>query len=201
MHYDIVKINKDECSTSEWSGGSTTELCIYPSNAQYKSRNFKWRVSSATIDDLESDFTNLPGINRVLMVLNGSMKLEHKDYYEIQLDPFEKDAFEGGWNTKSYGRGVDLNIMTDKSCMGTLIHLEVEKEVNVQALPRNETYNNTMSGLYIPKGDAVIKCNNKEFHCKSGDLLSIYYSHYEDNPDVRIYSENKLDVVGIHIEY
>lgn len=201
MKYEIIKVNKEKCRKTEWSGGDTIELCIYPKEAEYKSRNFKWRVSTATVNDLESDFTKLSNIKRVLMLLNGQMMLDHEGYHKVQLDPFEKDIFDGEWNTKSYGRAVDFNIMMDKSCMGDLLHIAVEKEMNVQSLPRNETFNNTMWGFYLPQGKAVISCNDEAINCEDGDLVCIYYSHEEDDPDIKICSDEKQDIVEIHIEY
>ena len=45
---------------SSWSGGTTTQVGIAPAGAVYASRDFMWRVSSATVDLEVSDFTALP---------------------------------------------------------------------------------------------------------------------------------------------
>lgn len=62
--------------TSQWSGGSTTELFIYPPTAHYADRNFDFRISSASVTDEQSVFTALPSVSRTLMLLEGQMKLE-----------------------------------------------------------------------------------------------------------------------------
>jgi len=60
-----------EQNTTLWSGGTTTQLCIYPYAATYTGRDFIFRISTATIESEESVFTKLPGYTRILMLLEG----------------------------------------------------------------------------------------------------------------------------------
>ena len=46
--------------TSAWSGGTTTELFLYPEGGSYAARDFLFRISSATVDLEESDFQRCP---------------------------------------------------------------------------------------------------------------------------------------------
>lgn len=62
MKCEIKVITKEQQKTSTWSGGTTTQLAIYPEDADYGKRNFTWRLSSATVEAEESVFTSLPGI-------------------------------------------------------------------------------------------------------------------------------------------
>ena len=39
-----------------WSGGSTTELFIFPPTGNYRKRNFDFRLSTATVEVDTSDF-------------------------------------------------------------------------------------------------------------------------------------------------
>ena len=59
MDYQIIKA--ESFTTSPWNGGSTTELFIYPMTSKYTSRNFHFRLSTATVNVEESTFTSLPG--------------------------------------------------------------------------------------------------------------------------------------------
>ena len=102
-----------------WSGGTTTQLAIYPSNSEYKERNFAWRISSARVDLEESTFTSLPGVHRILMVLEGQIELTHEGVRNTCLKPFEQDEFDGGWTTKSRGKCIDFNLMM-AGCSGKL---------------------------------------------------------------------------------
>ena len=69
MEYSII--TTDNFKTSGWSGGTTTELFIFPPTADYQQRNFQFRLSTATVEADRSDFTLLNGISRKLMVLSG----------------------------------------------------------------------------------------------------------------------------------
>ena len=64
---------------SNWSGGKTIQIAIAPEGAVYADRDFLWRVSSATADLDESDYTPLPDYARWLSVfdlLSGGQPLE-----------------------------------------------------------------------------------------------------------------------------
>lgn len=105
-------IRKDELPVARWSGGTTTQLAIWPEEASYAERNFSWRVSSARVEDEESEFTSLPGVTRCLMVLDGELDLSHDGHYDVRLERFSQDNFDGGWRSRSRGRVTDFNLMT-----------------------------------------------------------------------------------------
>ena len=54
------KRSPEDYVCSVWSDGTTTQLLIAPEGAHYAARDFLWRVSSATVELDESDFTPLP---------------------------------------------------------------------------------------------------------------------------------------------
>jgi environmental stress-induced protein Ves len=108
-------IRKSELQTNLWAGGTTTELFIFPRPATYKKMDFDFRISTATIEVDKSIFTSLKGVQRTLMVLEGTLELLHKNHYAITLEPFQKDSFRGDWETISRGRAVDFNLMVRDS--------------------------------------------------------------------------------------
>lgn len=114
--FKIVRSGKHKISN--WSGGTTTELFIYPEDCLYGDRDFDWRISTATIQLMSSTFTKLPGYMRRLMMLKGRENLNHEDHHRVILEPFDQDYFDGGWVTKSYGRGTDFNLMLKKGYEG-----------------------------------------------------------------------------------
>ena len=61
--------------TTQWSGGITREICIFPATASLAARNFDVRISSAVIDTPESNFSDFTGYRRYLMPLNGEIVL------------------------------------------------------------------------------------------------------------------------------
>lgn len=120
MFYSNKLIPKSAQKTSSWSGGTTTELAIFPEDASYAARNFQWRLSTALVTAAESTFTALPGWHRLLMVLNGSMQLTHADHHRVTLRPFEQDSFSGSWSTHCVGTGQDFNLMLAAGWQGRL---------------------------------------------------------------------------------
>lgn len=173
MVKDMKSIRKDEHKTSNWSGGTTTQLYIYPENACYDKRDFLFRISSAKVEVEESVFTHLPGINREIMIIDGELQLEHEGYYDINLSRFDKDRFSGDWTTKSYGKVTDFNLMMNEGCDGNLEYIEVKKDsiANIE-LYKNEIYNNMASILYCVLGKVSIYLEESIDLC-DGDLLVV----------------------------
>ena len=73
----IQHLTPSDYITTKWSGGLTTQLGIAPASAVYADRDFLWRLSSATVEDAESDFTALPDYERLISTLEGAIELNH----------------------------------------------------------------------------------------------------------------------------
>ena len=104
---EIIKTYK----TTDWSGGKTTEMYIYPKDCSYIERNFDFRISSASVDVEESEFTDLTGFHRLLTIIDGQLEL-----YVNNETPFvlEKDVpfwFSGSEKVKSRGIVRDFNVI------------------------------------------------------------------------------------------
>lgn len=116
----------NEQNISTWSGGTTTELAIYPPSASYSRRDFDWRLSTAVVTAPESTFTALPDWHRLLMVLSGQMRLNHSGHHQVTLSPLEQDSFSGSWLTRCTGTGQDFNLMLATGWQGRLQALQLE---------------------------------------------------------------------------
>lgn len=119
----ISVARREEQWVGTWAGGTTTQLAIGPEGADYAARRFEWRISTARVDLDESDFTPLPGFQRILMILEGVVHLTHEGIREVDLGPLEQDSFEGAWKTRSRGRCVDFNLMTATGWRGAVATL------------------------------------------------------------------------------
>lgn len=98
--------------TSAWAGGVTTELWLWPEDGDYASRNFKARISSATVGLDESDFTALPGVVRYITPLIGGFTLSHLDGRTVTMAPLDEPyRFDGGEATHCSGKATDFNLM------------------------------------------------------------------------------------------
>lgn len=105
---------KEDYKTSTWAGGTTTELCLFPEGGSYAERRFDLRISSATCDLLESQFTSLPDFQRELMILDGEIHIFHKGNggeRDLVLPPAALDSFSGAEETRSVGRCTDFNVI------------------------------------------------------------------------------------------
>ena len=114
-------LRREDYVTTSWSGGTTTQIALFPPESSYAGRDFLWRVSSAVVEDGESAFTPLPDYDRHLMLLEGSLLLRHDGGEPLPLDPYQPHAFDGGAETVSVGRCRDFNLMLRKGkCRGEL---------------------------------------------------------------------------------
>ncbi|MDH4473339.1 MAG: HutD family protein [Fluviicola sp.] len=108
-------IRKSELIANKWSGGTTTELFIYPENSNYVSRDFDYRISTATVETDRSEFTDLTGYQRILCVLSGELTMEyHTDSGKpttVELLPLEQVSFPGDLKVVGFGKVTDFNII------------------------------------------------------------------------------------------
>lgn len=192
MNYSTKIIKKEHYLVSNWSGGQTTELYIYPEDSKYNDRNFMWRISSATMDIEESTFTHLPGFARELMVINGETTLEHEGKYKVTLNPFEKDSFMGDWTTKSFGKASDFNLMTSKDCRGSLEVFDVKDEICIELENIKDGFN-VIQYFYPVGGSIEVQIKDDKFHVDEKDLFVVNYS--EGNEMVEINIENKSSTI------
>ena len=162
MNYQIIKAAS--CTTTPWSGGTTTELFIYPMLSKYATRNFNFRLSTATVNVQESTFTSLPGITRTLMVLEGEMTLLHKSHHTAKLGKFDSDNFKGDWKTASIGKCLDFNLMTMGNTHGTVESLNGNK-----GKPVTFSFSDKIQHLLIYVHSGQIKIENKTV--ETGDLI------------------------------
>ena len=95
---------------TKWSGGTTAELFLYPFDGSYAERRFMVRVSSATIDLLESRFTPLPGVTRYLTPLSEGFYLKRGGRWQY-LQRGDVLCFSGDEDILCRGSGRDLNLM------------------------------------------------------------------------------------------
>ena len=110
MH--ILHLTEKDYKVGLWSGGSTTELFIWPEGADYGKRKFSFRVSSAKVDLEESDFTPLPGVTRYITPLSGGFTLTHPGCDPVVMGPVDEPyRFSGEISTHCVGKATDFNLM------------------------------------------------------------------------------------------
>ncbi|KQU20785.1 hypothetical protein ASG65_22870 [Bacillus sp. Leaf13] len=190
MSYLLKLIRKSEQITSLWSGGKTTQLAIYPENGDYSKRDFKWRLSTADVEVDESLFTHLPGIQRIIMILDGEMLLQHKGKHHVHLKPFEQDRFDGGWTTRSIGRVTDFNLMLAEGCEGDLNMIHINSGIQHEVLDNRESTNRS-EAFYCVKGTSKMSIDEKEtFVLDQGDVVILNMDHSCNNLNIKLSNHN-----------
>lgn len=133
-------IKPEEMDVSKWGGGTTTQIAIYPENSSYANRDFIFRISTASVDLDESDFTHLPEYDRLIASVSGKMELSHSNGRSFTVEPFSGVYhFDGGIDTHCIGRAVDLNLMLKKNlAKGEIKLLNIGEKTELK-LSSNET--------------------------------------------------------------
>ena len=169
---------------SAWTGGSTTQLAIYPATAAYATRQFIWRLSSATVNGPDAVFSALPGFTRILMLLEGDITLNHKGHYARHLSAFEQDRFDGRWETSSVGQGIDFNLMFGDGVQGSVEALSIEAHDrrivrNVHGTQHKAAANMTQrtaqrtQAIYVYAGCASLQVQGAALNSVPGSLFTL----------------------------
>lgn len=191
MNINIYKA--EDFKTTQWSDGSTTELYIHPPTANYTKGDFNFRISSATVEVEESDFTILPEVSRQLMVLSGTITLSHKDHHEIQLKKNKIDSFEGSWETSAVGTCVDFNLMTTGNTKGKIssVCVSADKSLNFQLDATCE-----FIIFYAYEGKLQLNFNSETRSLNMGELMVIQNPL---NEVVKLQSSENCALAVVHI--
>lgn len=209
MSYDIKIFRKKDFQVSTWSGGTTTQLAIYPEDSDYSEKNFLWRISSAKVEIEQSVFTSLPGIKRVIMVIEGVLVLEHEGHHSTVLKSFDQDTFCGSWQTKSYGKVTDFNLMMAKGCEGFLdtIHLNEndEKQLSIiRSVNKNDGFSKYIHALYCTHGQISLGDIGKKGILNAGDMALLEIKDYKSDDDIVlniINTKQKASLIRAIIRY
>lgn len=205
MDNKIQIIRKNELLTTEWSGGTTTQLLIYPKDSKYSERNFKWRVSSAKVEVEKSEFTHLPNIFRILMVLDGELILQHEGKEKVELKAFEQDSFMGDLKTKSFGKVTDFNLMMSEGCSGKIESIKLNPKSSINIILNNKDVKSEFITdiFYVVNGDIDLIMKNESYSISEGDL---FYINRQDNEEEYIFNLNNetyktINIIRVKIFY
>ncbi|MDO4812706.1 MAG: HutD family protein [Eubacteriales bacterium] len=168
---NMTLLRPEDYITTQWSGGTTTQLAIAPCGAVYAERNFLWRLSSATVDLDESDFTALPDYRRWISTLRGDMTLTHNGGEALTLHPYDVHEFDGGDDTHSWGKCKDFNLMLRKGkADGSIRTIRVGGGAFSFRTPAQA---HSMMLLYCAEGNAAVRCGGKMLGVAAGESVLI----------------------------
>lgn len=177
MDYKILK--EEDFNISNWTGGKTRQLAIYPADGNYLERTFLWRLSSATCELDESDFSKLPDYDRVLVVLRGKVVLAHDGVRVARLNELEQDRFSGGYKTKSFGKITDYNLMVRKGNEGFVDVLDLTAESMTPQVEDCPDYKLATQAFFVRDGYATVSINGKTVMVDEDQQLVVNYDQRE----------------------
>lgn len=175
----VMKFSKSSAkdrTPAQWTGGTTTQLAIYPEKSEFKKYNFLFRISTATVEVPESTFTFMPGVKRHLMILDGAVDLDHKGRYKKHLDKFGYDVFDGEWPTTSKGMVTDFNLLLREKAEGKLqaIGLRERAEETIHFRQRTK-----FSGYYLLTGRIRLVGGTQSAELTQGDFVLCEHENEE----------------------
>ena len=172
MEYKIYK--ETAFHQSKWTGGTTTQLAIFPETSSYLNRDFVWRLSSAVCEQEETTFSKLPAYDRVLLVLSGDVVLAHQDVRVARLHALEQDRFDGAYTTKSFGKITDYNLMVRKGNQGFLDVITAVEESQTLTREQYPAYQHVTTALYCKEGFATVTVGGETLMLTAGQQLVVH---------------------------
>jgi len=154
----------DSSKTIAWASGTSTELFIHPADGNFQKREFIFRISTATVEAEETNFSDFTGLTRILMILRGKLTLIHEDRYTKELNEFNQDTFDGSWKTRSKGKVQDFNLMFNETCKGEVEHYKLLSGEHKEFIKTTER-------LFLFVYDGIFQLENST--TKSGDLIEV----------------------------
>ena len=127
---NITLLKSNDFQVSDWSGGKTKQLYLSPPTGHYGKRNFDYRLSTATVELAESQFSDLSGFHRILMSLDHTLHLHNASRQEeTVLAPFAPYFFEGSDSITSRGTCTDFNLIYSDHYQGQMLAISDGQEL------------------------------------------------------------------------
>ena len=128
---NITLLKSNDFQVSDWSGGKTKQLYLSPPTGHYGKREFDYRLSTATVELAESQFSDLSGFHRILMSLDHTLHLHNASRQEeTVLAPFTPYIFEGSDSITSRGTCTDFNLIYSDHYQGQMLAISDREELS-----------------------------------------------------------------------
>lgn len=179
--------------SESWDGGKAQELFVYPRDSSYNEKNFIFRLSQATIEKEETQFTSLAEYDRTIMVLEGEVILSFEGTRLSRLSQWEQDQFDGKETIKSFGKIKDYNLMVLKGNRGLLEAINLTKERQEVSMPKDFTtskFDGLYMGLYCAEGFLLVTTGKDVLKISPGEQL-ILEINLGDLPSIGVMGEGK----------
>lgn len=184
-------IRRAQMSISNWAGGSTLQLAIYPAQSSVAAQDFLWRFSSATVEQ-SGDFTKFPAHQRLLALRQGAGFTLQVDNHQAQVDnPYHCLRFAGKSHSSaqlSKGAVTDINLMLAAGYQGNMQALPLSSDWQPFMMPRPEystllLWSDELT-LEVRQGGAA-QSDAQSWLLQPGDLLLMEHWPLAHTPEFR----------------
>lgn len=173
-------IKKEDFITTKWAGGETTQLTIYPEEANFSDKDFLFRISSATFTSTESKFSDFSGYQRYILPLEGKLSVSHEGLYNRELDKYEVEYFDGSWSTFSKNT-IDCRDFNYIVKSGSMAKMQVLKEGDEYSLKGSQVVT-----IFSMNDFSLSLDNNNEK--REIDGFSLYVLETESDEKIKLIS-------------
>ena len=182
----LEKKLKKDYFTTKWAGGVTTEILIAPAASSLAQRDFDYRISTATVTDSPSNFSNFTGYERIILSLDKPISLQQKNNV-IELAPFVPYRFDGDVAMKSLGKCQDFNVIFKKNnhVWVTLLQNGAAQDLIIEG-------ENILSALQDIKVRLIARSKKQEILLQKGETLLIRQEQFEQ---IQIIAQKKSIMV------
>ena len=160
MKIEIITL--EEGIKNKWIGGETTQLYIEPIGMSVK-EEFDLRISIASVNKGENEFSNFSNYNRYLTVLQGEIDLS-QDGKKIKIKELEELRFDGGVKTigKCANDIMDFNIIWKKKIGEIKINIQKESNKRNSIEVSREVFVFAMEQVKIQIGETEIRLKKNQ---------------------------------------
>ncbi|MDQ6529235.1 HutD family protein [Flavobacterium sp. LHD-85] len=173
---NIQLFSKKNTKPSIWSGGLTYEYMIDPKTANYADGDFSFRISSATIEEVPSEFTKFKGYHRYLVMLDNDLDVEVNKEKKVH-EKYEIMEFNSDDEVTSFTKGTDFNWMVS----------EKVSDHKLEIANGNQNCN-TEVVIVFSLDATVITIDEKPYHLEPHDALVI---ENQEKENVRLHFSNE----------
>ncbi|MCI8348655.1 MAG: HutD family protein [Firmicutes bacterium] len=167
----------DQQPVCKWFGGVTRQFAIYPEGREGATAfDYDFEITSSTMDYPETEYTIYEGYDRILMIIDGKVTLNHGDGSVADLKKYDYDMFAGNMKTSSKGIATDYEMMISEENKGLIRIFESDSEKAIVDIKKDMDYELTYCGFYCDGDDCLIAVNEQRFRLSHGDHISIITS-------------------------
>lgn len=153
-------------------------------------------MSTATVEVPESTFTFMTGVTRHLMILDGTLDIDHKGRYKKHLEKFGYDVFDGEWPTTAKGMVTDFNLMVRENATGKLQAIALRDRQEETFVFKTKT---KYSGFYLLEGNIRFIAGTNSAELSKGDFLLCDHENEEQIMHVQSISATQLILATVDL--